>query len=239
MRGLFVTGTGTEVGKTVVTAGILRFLRRNGVDAISMKPVQTGAIPKESGFEAPDLVFHQKAAGLELDAETKALCAPYLYEPACSPHLAAEMANRPINIAEIVQCGTKLAAKHSYVLCEGAGGVVVPLNESQTMVDLMVALEFPVLLVAHRGLGTINHTLMSIETLRNAGLTVFGVIFNEVEDVEPDFIKHDNPKTVERFGRVDILGDVSYLAGLDADPDRAWTRFEAEVPGLSKILREA
>ena len=104
------------------------------------------------------------------------------------------------------------------------------------MLDLMKALGYPVLLVARRGLGTINHTLLSIEALRGGGLEIMGAIFNEIEDVEPDFIKEDNPEAIKSFGRVEILGNIDFLAQLKGDPDMAWGQFERCMPGLTKLL---
>lgn len=234
-RAVFITGTGTDVGKTIVTAGILRYLRRAGVDAVSMKPVQTGAERVADRFVAPDLAVHHAASGLSPGDTELAVMAPYLYEPACSPHLAGRMAERYPDIERISDCAAELCAEHECVLIEGAGGIMVPLDESVTMLDLMRRLACPVVLVATRGLGTINHTLMSIDVLRHAGLTVLGVVFNETEPVERDFIRRDNPASVRTFGAVDILGDVDYLQGFDAGSELIWEQFERCMPGLSTI----
>ena len=104
------------------------------------------------------------------------------------------------------------------------------------MLDLMKAFGYPVILVSHRGLGTINHTLISIEAIRNAGLSLHGVILNETEAVEPDYLKLDNPAAIQTFGDVKILGNVDYLTQLDSEPDLAWTRFEDCFPGLPRML---
>ena len=235
-KGIFITGTDTEVGKTVVTAGILRYLRNQGVGAASMKPVQTGALPSDSGLYAPDLRFHHDVAGFVAEDEDLALMSPYLYEPACSPHLAGRMAGRYPNTDHIVDNAGKLLDRNDFLLVEGAGGVHAPINETETMLDLMKALGFPVILVAHRGLGTINHSLLSINALHGAGLEVVGVVFNEIIDIPPDFIKKDNPRTVYIFSQTHILGDVDYLRDIGMHPARAWQNFEDCMPGLPKIL---
>lgn len=235
-RGIFITGTDTDVGKTIVTAGLLRQLRNAGVNAASMKPVQTGAEESgDGGFIAPDLVVHHRAAGISASREERDLMAPYLYVPACSPHLAGRMAGRYPDIDHIKDCAGQLLERYETLLVEGAGGVYAPLTESETMLDLMRALAFPVLLVAHRGLGTINHTLLSIGALRAAGLDILGVVFNEVEDVQPDFIKEDNPGAVRSFGKVEILGNIDYLTELASKPEIAWARFDACTPGLRRL----
>jgi dethiobiotin synthase len=227
MNRYFITATGTDVGKTIFTAGILRHLRNKGRDAISVKPVQTGAESIDGQLVAPDLLAHWKAANFTPSDDERALMAPYLYEPACSPHLAGRMAGNYPDIQTILRAIHDLEEKHDDILVEGAGGVYAPLNEDYTMLDLMKKLEYPVILVAHRGLGTLNHTLLSLEVMREAGLEIAGVILNEVDDVEPDFIKLDNPDAIEAFGRVPIVGNVDYLGSIESDPEAAWAKFES------------
>ena len=235
-RGIFITGTDTDVGKTIVTAGLLWQLRNAGVNAASMKPVQTGAETAEDGsYIAPDLVVHHRAAGFTPPSDDLRLMAPYLYEPACSPHLAGRMAGRYPDIGHIKDCAQQLMQRYETLLVEGAGGVYAPLTESETMLDLMKALAYPVILVAHLGLGTINHTLLSVEALRGAGLDVLGVVFSEGQDVQPDFIKQDNPGAVRSFGKVEILGNIDYLTELESKPETAWTHFDECTPGLKQL----
>jgi dethiobiotin synthase len=217
-RGVVVTGTGTDVGKTIVTGALLRMLRAAGIDAVSMKPVQTGA---QAGMVAPDLRVHWDAAGIEPGGAGGALMAPYVYEPACSPHLAARLAGRAIDIDRIVMCAERLLARHQALIVEGAGGVLVPLDDTHTNLDLMVALAMPAIVVAHRGLGTINHTLLTLRALRGAGVRVLGVVFNETRDVPRDFITEDNPRAVEAFGNVAILGNIDYAGPGALDWDQA------------------
>ncbi len=227
-RGVVVTGTGTDVGKTIVTGALLRKLRAEGIDAVSMKPVQTGA---PAGSAAPDLRAHWDAAGIEPGDEDGALMAPYIYEPACSPHLAARLADRAIDIDRIVTCAGRLLARHEALIVEGAGGVLVPLDDIHTNLDLMVALAMPAIVVAHRGLGTINHTLLTVRALRGAGVRVLGVVFNETRDVPRDFVTEDNPRAVEAFGDIAILGDIDYI-GHDA---LDWDRAAEGITGLDVI----
>lgn len=235
-RGYFITGTDTGIGKTAVTAAILRWLRARGVNAATMKPVQTGAVLDDGTWTAPDLVFHHAAAGFQPPREHLERMAPYCYEPACSPHLAARMAGTYPDIGRILTLARGLEKFYDVLLIEGAGGIYVPLNETELMLDLMQRLGHPVILVARRGLGTINHTLLSLEALRGARLDVAGVIFNETEPVPDDYIRRDNPRAVEAFGKAPVLGNMDFLPALDADPAKALEGSERCLPGLAQLF---
>ena len=237
-RAYFITGTDTDIGKTAVTAAILRALRARGINAATMKPVQTGATHKDGAWTAPDLAFHHAAAAFHPAAGHIERMAPYCYEPACSPHLAARMAGAYPDIDRILTLARGLEKLYDTLLVEGAGGVFVPLTETETMLDLMQRLAYPVILVARRGLGTINHTLLSIEALRARQLHVAGVIFNETEDVPADYIRADNPRAVESFGAVPVLGNMDYLPGLDTHPAKALEGAEKFLPGLAQLFPE-
>lgn len=233
-NGLFITGTNTGVGKTLVTAGILRHLRRRGLDVVPMKPVQTGAVPGPDGLIAPDLEEHLAAAGMTVGSGERALMSPYLYEPACSPHLAGRMTGVYPNIDHCCACAEQLDAAHAGVLVEGAGGLLVPLTEDETQLGLIIQLGAPVVIVAHIGLGTVNHCLLTIETLREARVPIAGIIFNAPEPgVDDDFVAKDNPGAVAQFGAVEVLGNVPWLGDLEAEA--AWAQFEENVPGLETI----
>ena len=241
-HGLFITGTDTDVGKTVVAAGILRLLREQGIDAVPMKPVQTGAVPVAGGeLRAPDLQFCLDVAGLTPSAGEMSNMAPYCYEPACSPHLAGRMAGSYPRISRICACANELHKQHGFILVEGAGGIMVPLDESSTMLDLAQALGYPVLLVSRLGLGAINHTLLSLRALRSAGLRILGVLFNSrVRGSESDrFIRDDNPEIIAHFGKIDIIGKLRHLENISPQNETCWQQFAQDVPGLAKILKEA
>jgi dethiobiotin synthase len=210
-NGIFITGTDTDVGKTMVTAGLLTYLRNNSINAIPMKPIQTGCKKTKDGYIVPDLEYSLKISNLKISTPKKAL-APYCYEPACSPHLAAELTNHYPNILKIKKDIHDIANIHDYVLIEGAGGIMVPINKTEMMLDLMKEIGFPVVLVARAGLGTINHTLMSIEVLRNAGIHIVGVFINNVlpESKEDEFIRKNNIKAIEKYGNIKILGVIKH-----------------------------
>jgi dethiobiotin synthase len=221
ISGMFVTGTGTDVGKTLVVAGVMRWFLKRGVNAMVMKPVQTGAeCDAEGRSVAPDVEFVLRAAELSLDEETRGRVAPYLFEPACSPHLAARLADCPIRIEKIRECAQWLAERHDRLVVEGAGGLMVPLGDAGTMLDLVAALGLPTLLVGHSGLGTINHVLLSLDALRRRGITPMGVILNDCQPVPEAsrFIHDDNVEAIEAFGSIRVLARVPYLG---PEPDLA------------------
>ncbi|MEK7354526.1 MAG: dethiobiotin synthase [Chloroflexota bacterium] len=239
-RGIFITGTDTGIGKTVVTAGILRWLRRQGVDAVPMKPVQTGARREGRRLISPDLEFCLAASGIHPASGEEQLMLPYAYEPACSPHLAGRLAGKYPEILQIIKCAEKLLQKHQLIVVEGAGGIMVPLNENVIMLDLMKEMAYPVVLVSRFGLGTINHTLLSVNTLRAAGLNLLGVVFNRTEPTQSgsEFIEADNPEVITRFGNVPVLGKLRHFENLSPERQDIWQHFEADMPGLKCILDE-
>ena len=235
MKGLFVTGTDTDIGKTALSALLLAELRRRGTNAAPMKPAQTGCKPEDLRPEAlgsgsslsksprpkaqslspvPDLDYSLSMASMNVSEETYKNMSPYTFEPACSPHLAAERAGTEIDIAEIVIAARTLAKSYEFIIAEGAGGILVPLNRRELMLDLMQALRFPIVIAARPGLGTINHTLLSIRALRSDGLDIAGVVFVATDPAEPGFIEEDNAATIEQFGKVPVLGTIPYCTQL-------------------------
>ena len=222
-RGLFVTGTDTGVGKTRIAGALVRRLRAAGVGAVPMKPVQTGAIRDPSGrLAAPDLDEALAAAGLAVgDAEREDL-SPYRFEPACSPHLAARLAGRAIDLGAVVAAAARLSARHGAVVVEGAGGVLVPLGPATTMLDLAAALALPAVVVARAGLGTLNHVLLTLEALRGRRVAVAGVVLNETAppDLATRLVRDDNARTIAERGAA-VLARVPYCPGDAAAVDAA------------------
>jgi dethiobiotin synthase len=215
-RGIFVTGTDTGVGKSVVTAALVSLFRADGIDAVPMKPVHTGCISTPHGWVVVDLEFCLDMANLEPSLAERKLMAPYCFKPACSPHLAAAQSYETISISRIVDDFSVLMTNHDLVIVEGAGGVLVPINGEETMLDVMVRLSLPVLLVARPWLGTINHTLLSLHELARAGVSVLGVIFNDSRPCAQDKIVHDNRVTIERFAHAPVLAHFPFIEEIRA-----------------------
>jgi len=236
-KGIFVTGTDTDVGKTVVTAALVSLFRSGGIDAVPMKPVQTGCIPKADGWVVVDLEFCLDKANLAPSLAERRLMAPYCFEPACSPHLAAARACETISISRIADDFSALKAGHGFVIVEGAGGVLVPINSKETMLDVMVRLSLPVLLVARPWLGTINHTLLSLRELALGGVPVLGVIFNDSRARTQDEIMRDNRLTIERFGHAPVLAHLPFIQEIEAKSHKDFLdAYSAHLPSAKDLL---
>ncbi len=225
MISVVVTGTGTDVGKTFVTAGLLRLLLRSGRDAVAQKPFQTGCGRLADGtLGRPDLDRIAAMSGWDPRAEDmKDLC-PYAYEPACSPHLAARMAGDVPGGGSVVNAARRLAQRHETVLCETAGGVRVPINDRECMLDWMAALGWPVVVVARAGLGTLNETLLTLQALRDVGLECAGVALNQSRAPAGDsgleeLIRSDNAETILQLGRVPVIVRIPFLGAAPGGVD--------------------
>lgn len=192
MRGVFVTGTDTGVGKTVVAAAICA---ASAEPVAALKPVVTG-LDEPPGEWPHDHVLLAGATG-----QTSEDVAPYRFGPPLSPHYAAELAGEAIEPARILEA----ARANQLLVCEGVGGLMVPITLGYLVRDLAVDLGLPVVIAARTGLGTINHTLLTIEAARAVGLTVAGVVMTPWPS-QPEPIERSNRETVERLGGVAVHG---------------------------------
>ncbi|HVD86814.1 MAG TPA: dethiobiotin synthase [Solirubrobacterales bacterium] len=196
-EGIFVTGTGTEVGKTVVAATISRTLAAAGHTVAVFKPAVTGL---DEGGETDHALLRRASGSSQSDEEI----APYRYGPPASPHLAAEMAGEEIEPERLRSAAGAAAEGADALVCEGVGGLLVPLSPSYLVRDLAADLGYPVVVAARPGLGTINHTLLTIETARAAGLDVRAVVLTPWPP-EPSEIELSNRETIAALGAVEVL----------------------------------
>jgi dethiobiotin synthetase len=268
-RGLFVTGTGTGVGKTILSAALLAAMAAAGERVRAHKPVVTGLderpaetrppgqpLPIESlpaqprpgkwpqaqqwppGEWPPDHELLARVAGM-----TPEEVAPLRYGPAVSPHLAAALAGETIDPAHLIaraRASGADGADGAALIVEGVGGLLVPLSEDFTVRDLAAALGLPVLIAAGPGLGTINHTLLSVEAARAAELDVRAVVLTPWPDT-PGELERSNRDTIMRLGKIEVvgLGDVPSPAigdlarAGDALPWRKWCPPESFIPSNS------
>jgi dethiobiotin synthetase len=210
-KGVFITGTDTDAGKTIAAAAVLVSMRASGIDAVPMKPVQTGGVMHGGTMQSPDLTFCLRMAELRPDPEELHDMVPFIYKPACSPHLAAAKTGREISLDRILEAFRSLLQRHDRVV-EGAGGVLAPISANQTMIDLMAMLGLPVILAARPGLGSINHTLLSIREIERSGLTLHGVIFCATTRARWGEIEENNVETIGTMGKARVLGRIPYMA---------------------------
>ena len=197
MRGLFVTGTDTGVGKSVLAASVCAALAARGERVAAFKPAVTGLEdePGEFGYD------HELLASAANAGQAPDDVAPYRFGPPLSPHFAAELAGERIEPARLLDA----ARAHELLVCEGVGGLMVPITTGYLVRDLAVDLALPVVVAARTGLGTINHTLLTVEAARTAGLRVAGVVMTPWPD-EPAEIERSNRETIERLSRVPVSG---------------------------------
>jgi dethiobiotin synthetase len=203
MRGLFVTGTDTGVGKTEVACALLSGARAAGLDVGAMKPAESGLAP---GQPSDAERLRQSAGG----GDPLELVCPYRFAPPLAPGVAARLAGVEISMARLLEAARTLASRHAALLVEGAGGLLVPLTPTQTYADLAVALGLPVLVVARAGLGTVNHTALTLEALRARGLAVAGVVLNRTGPDDDPSVPY-NAAEIERLTGAPVLASLPHL----------------------------
>jgi dethiobiotin synthetase len=193
VRGIFVTATDTGVGKTVLAAAICAALAERGDKVAAFKPVVTG-IDEEPDEWPRD---HELLARVATVRQEPSDVAPLSFGPAVSPHLAAEMAGDTIEPHELAAAARSAGDNADVLVCEGVGGILVPLTPGYLVRDLAVELDLPLVIAARTGLGTINHTLLTIEA---------AAVVMTPWPGEPDEMVRSNKATIERFGNVEVVG---------------------------------
>jgi len=199
---LFVAGTDTGVGKTFITALLAKALVDQGIDVKVQKWVSTG----NSDF-SEDCVFIYEMLGNKSQDTTGfgSDTAPYCLPFPASPHLAAEQAGMTIETEVIREAFFRLESSCEILIVEGVGGVLVPLSRAMLLADLVADLKLPVLVVARSGLGTLNHTLLTLEALRHRNIQIVGVLLNSQGDEDSSIVR-DNQRTIAEMGQVEVFG---------------------------------
>jgi dethiobiotin synthetase len=223
-KGYFVTGTDTGVGKTAVTAGLLAGIRARGIDAVGMKPIQSGGVMVDGRLISEDARFCLSLSNLSLDL-SDINC--YCFKPSVSPHLAAEMSGEKIELEVIRKAFDRLSGQFQLVLVEGAGGLCVPLIGTEfTVADLAIHLDLPLIIVARAGLGTINHTVLTIKWAQHLGLTVKGIIVNGCSATGPNRLEENNVNSIIRMTDVPVLGIIPQIPGLNVEDNQPMNLLE-------------
>jgi dethiobiotin synthetase len=216
-KGLFVTGTDTGVGKTLIAGGIARLLTQQGLRVGVFKPVASGCRSDRGEL------FSQDAAFLAACAETDyplSVISPVTFRTPAAPITCIRLEHRPMDYEQIAAAYTWLCEKCDAVVVEGIGGAMVPLTETETVLDLAAEFDLPTLVVARPTLGTINHSLLTIRAVRDAGLPLAGVIINGYNALDADIAEETAPEVIAQIGQTTILAIVPYDEGASVEEGR-------------------
>ncbi len=220
LKSVFVTGTDTEVGKTVLTGLLGRYISEKGYKVVTQKWIQTGSADFPDDIDTHLKLMKLTRADIE---ECMPLVCPYVFEYASSPHLAAKLERRKISAAQIKNSFRALSQRFDCVIVEGIGGALVPFNNKAMVIDIAAQLNLPVLIIAGNKLGAINHTLLTIEAIRYRRMKTLGIIFNGFQQSEvpsryekgDKIILEDNPKIIKALTGERILGNLPWLKDQD------------------------
>jgi len=211
-KGIFIIGTDTEVGKTVISAGLMYLLLENNYNAAYFKPVASGQILLNGYYQSMDASFVKTVSGFVEDQKN---ITPFSFKNAVAPHFAARLEGRSIELAVIKDSLLYLKNRYEFIIAEGAGGLAVPLNDHGFMqYDLIRELGFPCLLVCRTGLGTINHTLLTLRFAQSAGLTIKGIVMNGSGQTSPEI---DNIETIRKLSGIAEIYTIPALTGVDTE----------------------
>jgi dethiobiotin synthetase len=223
MRGLFVTGTDTGVGKTQVSCALLQLWAQAGLRPAAMKPAETGCDP-----DPADALALREAAG---SADPLDLICPYRLRQPLAPAVAARREGRELSLERILECARTLAQGDRPLLVEGAGGLLVPLTERESFADLAVELGLPAVIVARAGLGTINHTCLTVEALIERRIRIRAIVINRaISEADPSEV--DNPAEIARITGICTIGPVPFQAEVRARRDQISSQLATKMDPL-------
>ncbi len=223
-RGVFVTGTDTAIGKTVVAAALASWWRSQGIDVGVAKPIAAGGRLVNGRRVSEDAILLRRAAGVE---DPLALINPICPAAWAAPWVAAQAGRSVLCLSTALAAYRTLRRRHQRMIVEGAGGLLVPLTRRSLVADLARDIGLPMVIVSRPGLGTINHTLLTIEAARRRGLAIAGVVLNEYAPASSatrrSLAWRTNPRVIATLGRVRILASLPFDAGVNARRGRLGT----------------
>ncbi|MCI4626552.1 MAG: dethiobiotin synthase [Candidatus Magnetoovum sp. WYHC-5] len=211
VKGFFITGTDTGVGKTVVTCALYAFLRQRGHSVTVFKPIETGCEKTLTGLRPNDASLFKELLSLEEELD---VINPVRFEQPLAPMVAAEIEGRAVDLGLIRATFNKVQAKHRFILVEGIGGIMVPITYNYFLYDLIREFQLPVIIVARNALGMINHTLLTCDFAVRAGLKPAGIIINNPSDREPDIAQRTNANALRQVVPVPIICNLPYIEQL-------------------------
>jgi dethiobiotin synthetase len=213
--GLFVTATDTDVGKTVIAGAIANYFLRQGARVAVSKPVATGCVRRREGLVSEDAEFLASCADAHFPLD---MICPQRYKEPLAPAVAADRAKQPLDWSAIDRSLQLMSRESDVIIVEGVGGIMVPLDKEHTTLELARWLGLAAVIVARPNLGTLNHTLLTIETLRRANVPIAGVVINRYPAETPGTAEETNPRYIEKFGKTPILAIVPNEPALKRPP---------------------
>ena len=234
-KGFFITGTDTGVGKTIIAGALIKVMHYFGVRTCAMKPIESGCGKEGSILIPHDGAFLRRAAQME---ESLQLVTPYCFSHPLAPFAAAELEGKKISIDRIRKAFYTLHQSYDAIIVEGIGGIMVPLKKDYYLVDLAKEFSLPLLIVTRPGLGTINHTMLTVNYALEAGFEIAGIIINYSRPPENSLAEKTNPRVLEEICPIPVIGTFPYLKvmGEDVLEKTALRNFDLEV--LKKYIRE-
>lgn len=210
-RGFFITGTDTGVGKTVIASAIIKALHAQGINACGMKPIETGCTRIGNNLYPSDGMFLKKVAGMN---ENIKYITPYCFETPVAPSLASEMEGKSVNINVIMQKFNSLLKRYNATVVEGVGGLLVPIKKDYFVIDLIRELKLPLIVVSRPSLGTLNHTLLTVNYALREDIKVSGIIINFSRPPDGNISEETNPYIIQKMSPVPVIGIFPYLSNL-------------------------
>lgn len=211
-RGIFITGTDTDIGKTTVAIGLMDALKKSGLRVAAFKPVSAGCIQTDNGLRNDDAIQLMQLASVELPYD---VVNPYAFEPAIAPHIAAAEQNVEMNLETIVQAYQKIAANVDVVIVEGAGGWLVPFNKTQTMADVAQRLQLDIIQVVGIKLGCISHALLTNLAVQACNCKLVGWVANQIEPQTDNTAEIINSIKIRSYAP--LLGSVPFCPSASVD----------------------
>jgi dethiobiotin synthetase len=206
-KGVFITGTDTGVGKTLIAGAIAKILSQKGKKIGVFKPVATGCKKTKKALLSEDAQFLAHCANSKSGLD---LVNPVTFKTPAAPFACEKAENKKVDFKRIADAYNKICQNSDFIIVEGIGGVKVPITDRFNVLDLAKAFKLPVVIVARSKLGTINHTLLTIDAIRSAGLLLAGVVINGYDEKTKDFAEKTNAKIIEKLGKVKILAVVTF-----------------------------
>ena len=217
--GIFITGTDTEIGKTVVAGGLAAALKASGINVGVMKPIASGGVECKGRIVSEDAIFLKHAAQVD---DALDLINPICLRYPLAPSVAAEIEGVSVDLRQVDEAFAQLCQRHEFIVVEGVGGIAVPICEEMFVADMAQRFQLPLLIAARPNLGTINHTVLTVEFARFHSLELRGIVLNASQEESRGLAEETNPKELARLTRLPILGSVPFDEQLQSnipDPD--------------------